>query len=122
MEKVLYHQQGRQAVELLLIKRHTDGTADVGVQGEDKKPVVKIHGCRITDSPEFGAATLVNDPKAAALKEAAAKAKAASTVFVAAKKAADAKPGDEGLAKAAAEADAVLKAAVTALKDLEDES
>ena len=119
MKKVLYHQEGRQAVELLIITDNPDGTADIGVVGADHKPIVKVHGCRITATPEFGAATVNTSERGEKINAARAKLAKLGKESAQATKAAALKPDDAALTKAADEASAALKAFTLELKELE---
>ena len=122
-QKVLYHQDGRQPVEMLLIKKHKNGTADIGFpassDSDSKEPLVKVHGCPLQDDPKHGCCTLLGDDKADLIKGLKAEIKKLEKAHSDAVKAASAKPDDAALKTAAADATATLDAAQTELKALE---
>ena len=71
MAKALYYNENREGKELEIIAANKEaGTVDLGVIGEDKKPVVLVRGCKVVTEATIGCASLVAEAKAAKTEEA----------------------------------------------------
>lgn len=112
--KALRHQHGKQPQEFDVLKKHKDGTVDLGLNGE-----LVIGNCVVAEEAAPGTCTLVSDGKKrpskaelAAAQKAAAEAREAAT---AARAESDADPENEELSQKAENLEAVAAEAEAAL-------
>lgn len=60
MKKVLYHQEGLEPKEFVILKQHADGLVDIGPEGG---PAV-VTKCPVTETPKLGSCTAIPEPEA----------------------------------------------------------
>lgn len=116
LSTVHYHQHGREAIELFVVKHQPDGTMDLA---RERGAAPIITGIALSKEPGDGKATRVvvketpKDPAKPSLKELRAQVKRASEAAEKAQEAADAAKGTD-------QEEELTKAALAAIGDFED--